>query len=182
MSRPTVKRNQPMVAPLLPETSGEPACHPSVGDIRDLLTFRIAMLAATNDRMGQNWLKGEFDLRVLEWRVLGLTAALEPVRFGTLARRLLVDKGQLSRLVKALIERQLIRTTPDDEDQRTMRLSTTAAGRALHQEVLSKAFARNNLIVSAMTVEETETLFHLLDKLQPFMDHRIDEAEATKRP
>jgi len=110
--------------------------------------------------------------------VLGLTAALEPVRFGTLARRLLIDKGQLSRLVKGLIERGLIATAPDDEDQRTLRLSATAAGRALHDEALSGAFARNNLIVSAMTAEEAETLFRLLDKLQPFMDHRIDAAEG----
>ena len=28
--------------------------HPAVDDIRDLLTFRIAMLAAANDRMGHS--------------------------------------------------------------------------------------------------------------------------------
>jgi len=154
-----------------------PARHPEIGDIRDLLTFRIAMLAATNDRVGQSWLWTDFGLRILEWRVIGLTAALEPVRFGTIARRLLVDKGQLSRLVKGLVELRLIQTTPDDEDQRTMRVSMTQAGRELHRKALGKAFTRNDRIVSAMTRQETEMLFQLLDKLQPLMDHRVDEVE-----
>jgi DNA-binding MarR family transcriptional regulator len=154
-----------------------PARHPEIGDIRDLLTFRIAMLAATNDRVGQSWLRSDFGLSILEWRVIGLTAALEPVRFGTIARRLLVDKGQLSRLVKGLVERGVIRTAPDDEDQRTMRISITDAGRVMHRKALGKAFARNDRIVSAMTREETEMLFQLLDKLQPLMDHRVDEVE-----
>jgi DNA-binding MarR family transcriptional regulator len=153
------------------------ARHPEIGDIRDLLTFRIAMLAATNDRVGQSWLWSDFGLRILEWRVIGLTAAMEPVRFGTIARRLLVDKGQLSRLVKGLVERGLIQTAPDDEDQRTMRISMTEAGLRLHRKALDKAFARNDRIVSAMTRDETQMLFQLLDKLQPLMDHRVDEVE-----
>jgi DNA-binding MarR family transcriptional regulator len=155
------------------------ARHPRIADIRDLLTFRIAMLAAANDRMGQSWLKGDFGLRVLEWRVLGLTVALEPVRFGAIARRLRLDKGQLSRLVKALVQRGLVSTRTDDKDQRILRLTATSAGQALHDRVLSKALARNELIASALNAEEVATLFALLDKLQPFMDHRVDEVEAA---
>lgn len=154
-----------------------PAHHPGIGDIRGLLTFRIAMLAAANDRMGQSWLKAAFDLRVLEWRLLGLTAAMEPVRFGAVARRLLIDKGQLSRLVKTLVARGLIATVPDDEDQRVIQLTMTELGLRLHDRALAMAYARNDVIVSALSEEETETLFRLLDKLQPFMDHRVDEVE-----
>ncbi len=158
----------------------QPARHPGIGDIRDLLTFRIAMLAAANDRMGQNWLKSSFDLRVLEWRLLGLTAALEPVRFGAVARRLLIDKGQLSRLVKTLVERGLIETVPDEEDQRMIRLTTTEKGRTLHDRALLTAYARNDVVVSALTGAATETLFRLIDQLQPFMDHRLDEVEGLE--
>ncbi len=156
------------------------ATHPAVSDIRDLLTFRIAMLAAGNDRIGQSWLKQEFDLRILEWRVLGLVAAMGPVRFGVIARRLLLDKGQLSRLVKTLTARGLIDTTQDEADQRTILLTMTEPGRALHQHVFARALARNNLVLSALSADEAATLFHLLDKLQPFMDHRVDEVEDNE--
>ena len=148
--------------------------HPPVDDIRDLLTFRVAMLAAANDRMGHSWLHGDFGLRILEWRVLGLVSALQPVRFGAIARALLVDKGQLSRLVKQLVERGLIASGADLADQRNVLLSLTDKGRALHDEVLAVALARNDLVLAALSSKEADMLFSLLDKLQPFMDDRVD--------
>jgi DNA-binding MarR family transcriptional regulator len=155
------------------------ARHPAIADIRDLLTFRIAMLAAANDRMGQGWLQDLYGLRILEWRVLGLVAALQPVRFGEVARALLVDKGQLSRLVKQLGERGLVAAEPDGRDQRMVLLSLTAAGWALHARILPVALERNELVVSALSAGETAQLVRLLDKLQPFMEHRVEEADRA---
>lgn len=157
-------------------TGHRPARHPPIGDVRDLLTFRIAMLAAAGDRVGQRWLGTEFGLRIMEWRVLGIVAALQPVRFRDVAKTLLVDKGQLSRLVKSLVARGLISSQPDAGDQRTIRLRTTAQGNALHARVLARAYERNQLVVSALEAGELDTLLMLLDKLQPFMTHRADRA------
>lgn len=128
--------------------------------------------------MGQGWLQAEFGLRLLEWRVLGLVAARRPVRFGEVARALLVDKGQLSRLVRQLSERGLIAAEPDPADQRLLLLATTPAGQALHDRVLRRALERNELVVSALSAEESAQLFRLLDKLQPFMEHRVEQARA----
>jgi DNA-binding MarR family transcriptional regulator len=151
------------------------AGHPEVADIRDLLTFRIAMLAAASDRVGQSWLLEEFRLRLSEWRALGLIAALEPVRFGALARALLIDKGQLSRQLKAMTERGLIAANPDARDQRALVLELTPHGRALHERVLSRALERNRLVAGQLTPAEADTLFRLLDKLQPFQEARAGQ-------
>jgi DNA-binding MarR family transcriptional regulator len=158
------------------------AHHPSIGDIRDLLTFRIAMIAAAGDRVAQRWLGGEFDLRIVEWRVLGVVRAMQPVRFFELAKTLLVDKGQLSRVVGSLTRRGLVASYPDPDDHRTMRLRVTDLGRALHDRVLARAFERNQRVVAALDAGELKTLFALLDKLQPFMTHRAepDGEEAGK--
>ena len=160
------------------ESENAPLRHPAIRDIRDLLTFRVAMLAAANDRVGQSWLQSDFGLRILEWRVLGLVWAMQPVRFGAVARALLVDKGQLSRLVKQLIARGLITNGVDKEDLRNVLLKVTAKGRRLHERVLAVALARNDLVLSALSAEEADMLFHLLDKLQPFMDHRVDQVDT----
>lgn len=149
--------------------------HPDVTDIRSLLTFRIAMLAAANDRVGQSWLIDEFGLRLSEWRLLGLVAALAPVRFGQLARALLIDKGQLSRQLKAMSARGLIATRPDSRDQRALMLELTPQGEALHERVLPRALERNRLVADQLTPEEAETLFRLLDKLQPFQEARAGQ-------
>jgi len=156
------------------------ASHPPITDIRGLLTFRLAMLVAANDRVGQSWLLSRYGLRIQEWRTLGLVAASEPVRFKDVARALLLDKGQLSRLVKALTGRGLLEGRADEADQRTLLLTVTAEGRRLHDQALAEALRRNNLIAGALTAEEAATLFRLLDKLQPFMDHRVEEAERER--
>lgn len=153
------------------------AHHPRIGDIRDLLTFRIAMIAAAGDRVAQRWLGDEFALRLSEWRVLGTIAARQPIRFAEVARSLLIDKGQLSRLVNALAQRGLILAATDAEDLRTIRLGTTEEGRILHERVLARAFERNHLVVSALSQDELTTLFTLLDKLQPHMTHRAGSVE-----
>lgn len=152
------------------------ARHPPIGDVRDLLTFRMAMIAAANDRIGQGWLKADYGLRLIEWRVLALVAAMQPVRFNQVARALLVDKGQLSRIVRRLVSRGLVVASPDDDDLRTVLLSLTDDGAVVHRAALATALVRNDLVLSALTDEEATMLFHLLDKLQPYMDRRVDEA------
>lgn len=150
------------------------AHHPAIGDIRDLLTFRIAMIAAAGDRAAQRWLSSEFDLRIMEWRVLGVTSAMQPVRFFELAEELLIDKGQLSRLVGNLTRRGLISTEPDPDDQRTVRLRPTEEGATLHLRMLARAFERNEQVAAALEPGELEMLLALLDKLQPYMAHRAE--------
>lgn len=154
------------------DRAGQVARHPAVGDIRELVTFRIAMLAATGDRVGQRWLGAEYGLRIQEWRVLGVVTALAPVRFGEVAHALLLDKGRLSRLVKDLVARGLLESRADPDDQRTMLLAPSAAGRRLHDRVLPRALERNQQVLAALTQAEAATLFALLDKLQPFMERR----------
>lgn len=154
--------------------------HPGIRDIRDLLSFRVAMLAAASDRVGQQWLSKEFDLRLQEWRVLAIVAAMEPVRFLEVARTLLVDKGQLSRLVKSLSTRGLIDTETDPEDQRTIQLRVTEDGRAFHDRVLDRALQRNERLVSAFEPDELDAFFVLLDKLQPFMTRRAEQEPESE--
>lgn len=148
--------------------------HPPIRDIRDLVAFRLSILAAASDRVGQNWLKAEFGLSIREWRVVGFVGATEPAKFGDIGRGLQLDKGQLSRLVKTLADRGLLESRADSEDQRVVRLSLTQPGRAVHDRALARALERNELVLSALTREEAATLVELLDKLQPHMEHRAD--------
>ena len=157
--------------------------HPEISDIRDLVAFRVAMLAAANDRVGQGWLKADHDLSLREWRVLGIIAALEPVKFGEVVRGLQLDKGQLSRLVKALVDRGLVLNEVDAEDQRVSRLTLSPAGRELHSVLPAQALEGNDRVLAALSPAETETFIRLLDKLQPHMVRRADAQTAghTKR-
>lgn len=157
-------------------TSKRETDHPKVNDVRDLLTFRLAAISAACDRLGQQWLAEEYDLRIMEWRVLGVAAAISPVRFADLSRTLLMDKGQLSRIVRSLTDKGLTTVAGDPGDRRVLVLDLSGEGRALHDRILARARERNDRVTAALSRDELRTLFGLLDKLQPYMSERADAA------
>ncbi len=146
------------------------AVHPPVNDIRDLLAFKIARLAAGHERRGQRWTQKKFGLRLSEWRVLGIVAALQPVTFNAIGRAMEMDKGQLSRIINHDGMRRYVRSRPCAGDNRTIELLTTAEGLELHARMLAYARHRNNVIASHFSHDEVAELLRLVDKLSEHLD------------
>lgn len=138
--------------------------HPPARDIRDLLAYRIARMAAANDRAGQIWARKKFGLRITEWRVLGLVHAIEPARFAAVADELHMDKGQLSRVIKSLMAKDLLRADADSSDQRTFQLKTTGKGHDLHERLFAFAKQRNEMIISEMSRSDVDEFSRLLHR------------------
>jgi DNA-binding MarR family transcriptional regulator len=153
--------------------------HPPVHDIRDMISFRLSNLVAANDRVGQGWMQTQFGLSLNEWRVLGLTFALEPVIVSEVKNILHIDKGQLSRVIKSMVERGYIRSEPRSDDQRFTELRMAARGRALHQKMLAYSTKRNNALLEGFTPEEARELFRLLDKIRAGIEQRLSVLEAN---
>lgn len=148
-----------------------------VADIRELLSFRLTSLAQVSDANGQRWLLQDHDLRLLEWRVIGLTATLDPARFSELAQILNIDKGQLSRIISRLTRRGLVEMQRDPEDLRGRVMSLSDQGRAIYHQVLPGAIRKNQEMVQDLTMEEVRTLFSLLDKLKHITERRAEREE-----
>ena len=89
--------------------------HPPIQSIEDVIVFKLARFVGINERLGQRWSEALFDLSLKEWRMLALVQKRGPVRAGDLAELMLMDKSQLSRLVKSLSAKQLVATITDDE-------------------------------------------------------------------
>lgn len=154
------------------------SAHPPVHDIRDMISFRLSNLVAANDRLGHGWMQTEFGLGLHEWRVLGLTYALEPVIVSDIKNILHIDKGQLSRVIKSLVERGYIRSEPCGDDQRFTELRITARGLALHQKMLAFSAKRNQTVLEGFTPDEARELFRLLDKIRDRIQRRLIELGA----
>lgn len=88
-----------------------------------------------------------------------------PVKASELAERMLVDKGQLSRLIGTLEERKLVVRTPDPTDRRAQLLEATPEAKARLEEV--RGPRENGLFreLQAWPVEDVERLASLLHTL-----------------
>lgn len=157
-----------------------PSLHPPTRDIRDLLAYRIARIAAANDRAGQIWARKKFGLKITEWRVLGLLHAIEPARFSSIAEELQMDKGQLSRVIKSLIAKNLLVTDSVSSDQRTFLLKTTRKGRDLHDRLFAFARQRNEMIISEMTRAEIDQFSRLLRKFADNVELAAQRARGNE--
>jgi DNA-binding MarR family transcriptional regulator len=107
------------------------------------------------------------ELSIREYDVLyTLSKCREPLRIGDLHRHVLLSQPALSRLVDRLVERGLVRRSPDPADGRAVRLSLTDAGRARQREVgLRHGVSVARTLNSGLSVEELRQLEALCQKL-----------------
>lgn len=102
---------------------------PPPATIRDLLSYRIHRLANALSRGAARRYRRDFDVSLMEWRILALLGGFAPLTLGDLARESGLDKAQASRAVKALVTRGLVEREAGQDDARevTLRLSTEGA-------------------------------------------------------
>jgi len=151
--------------------------HPTVGSVMDVVTFRMARLVAINTRAGQHWTQRLFDLSLNEWWLLAVTHAHQSIRAGDMAELLVMDKSQLSRLIRALVDKNLIKSAQDPDDARAVVLDVTSKGHLLHQQVLAEVLRRNENVLAPLSREEVAQLGDMLDRLT---DHNINLLKKNK--
>ena len=149
--------------------------HPPIAAIEDALSFRVARFNLINDRLGgANFVK-RFGITLNEWRVIGLTHSADRPTHSDIRKTLLMDKGQLSRIVSSLGERGLLHVKEAESDKRAIQLELSAEGQELHDHILTEASRRNESVASCFTAEECAEFLRLLDKLT---DHAVMRAAS----
>ena len=85
------------------ETRGEAAL-----TIRDLLSYRLHVVANLLSRGAAMRYRREFGVSLWEWRTIALLGAQAPLSLNELAAAAGLDKSQMSRVVAGLVERGLV--------------------------------------------------------------------------
>lgn len=152
--------------------------HPPVQSIEDVIVFKLLRLAGINDRLGSRWSETLYNLSINEWRMMALVQAHQPARAGDLAQLMLMDKSQVSRLIRSLTGKEHIVSKPDRDDARAITLSLTSKGTILFAEIMHEVMRRNERVLAALDAEEVAQFNGLLDRL---LAHNLDLLEARQR-
>ena len=131
----------------------------------DALSFRIARLAAINERAGTQHFRDELGISLSGWRVIGLVAEGDPATTISVRDMLVMDRGLLSRVVKELITRGLLLSQPSPTDKRQTQLYLTPDGWALHKKCIAFTKQRNAVMTQGLTPQEEAEFSRLLDLL-----------------
>jgi len=135
------------------------------GGIRDLVSYRLHVLANLSARWAEARYQRRFGLKLLEWRAMALLGGYEPQSLNELARGAGLEKSYASRTVAGLIKRNLVRSTQDDRDARGKLFELTRPGRALYRKVFEDAIVRSEAWLSVLSPGENTALMGMLERL-----------------
>lgn len=133
--------------------------------IKDLISYRLHVLANLSARWAEARYQQRFELKLLEWRAVALLGGYPAQSLNDLARGAGLEKSHASRTVAGLIARGLVASAPDDRDGRGKIFTLTRAGRALYRRVFDDAMARSEAWLSVLSVAERTALMGMFERL-----------------
>lgn len=134
------------------------------------LPYRLSVATnAVSSRIARTYRK-RFDLKVHEWRVIAILAEADRLTPQALTSRTRMDKINVSRSAKALIERGLVVAEPNGEDGRSHFLALTGAGRELYAAIAPEALAMEAYLLAEFTSEERAVFDALLRRIEAAAD------------
>lgn len=149
------------------DTSGEMASSGKnlrrSGSFQDLVTMKMISLFGLLRRAGALAQRRQFDLSELEWRVMVYTA-YRPQSLTGLADLIVLDRGQLSRTVKAMVARGLL-TRERKPGGPEVVIAVSKQGEALYERMVEWTFARDGVLTDGIPAEDIAVLGRLVDHM-----------------
>jgi DNA-binding MarR family transcriptional regulator len=134
--------------------------------IRDLISYRLHVVANLLSRGAELRYRREFGVSLWEWRTVALLGGTdEPLSLNRLAQLAGVHKSQMSRVVAGLTERRLVLRAADADDARGVRLTLSKSGRKLYDGLIDAAAERDERFRRCLTKTERDAFDSALGKL-----------------
>ena len=136
-------------------------------DLYRFVPFRMNRLAAEISEALAVEYRDRYGLDVPEWRVIAtLGFRGEPCTAQEICAHTHTHKSTISRAVSALIDRGLIKANENGKDRREVRLTMTAKGRKLYQDLIPRLLDRESNIMNGLSEAERKQFDALLKKIE----------------
>src|SRR5262245_55772049 len=150
-------------------------------EIRDLLSYRVHMVANLLSRGAELRYRREFGVSLWEWRTIALLGgADEPHSLGELARAAGIDKSQMSRVVSGLAKRKLVARDANHADGRGVHLRLSKTGRKLYDGLIRAAAQRDAAFRNCLSENEKTVFERALTKLAGQARELIQDEKTIK--
>ena len=122
-------------------------------DLDRFLPYRLSVLSnQVSDAIARQY-SDRFGLTIPEWRAMAVLGGTPGLSAREVAERTAMDKVQVSRAIESLVRARRVARVADAQDGRIQRLSLTAKGRAIYDEVVPLALHLEDIFLSALKPE-----------------------------
>ena len=133
--------------------------------LADFLPYLLSITSnAVSDRIAGEY-RARFGLKIPEWRVMAVLGDSGAHTQRELVGATRMDKVAVNRACKVLGERGLVARQPNSADGRSHHLELTAAGRAVHAEIMPLALDMERQIFAALSPAELDQFKALLARI-----------------
>ncbi len=143
----------------------------------------VLKLSSLMRRTASATFRRELGLQPAEWRALALIGDDGPLSHGELCDLMAQDKGQVSRVVTALVAEGMVARRVEG---RRVTLSLGAAGRPIYRRLTALSHERNRRLLAGLQPEEVAVLFRCLDVMtrnaQQLMVSESEALLSRRRP
>jgi len=147
--------------------------------IRDLLSYRLHVVANLLSRGAELRYRREFGVSLWEWRTVALLgAAAGPLSLSELARSAGIHKSQMSRVVSGLAKRRIVLREDHPDDGRGVRLALSRTGRKLYAGLIHAAELRDRAFNHCLSSNERQVFDRVLVKLAGRARNLIQKEKA----
>jgi len=141
-------------------------------DLSAYLPYRLSILSNTVSSAIAALYEQKHGLSVADWRIMAILG-MDPDHALThteLCARTRMDKVQVSRAVKRLLDLGHVDRTVDPADRRRVYVTLTRSGRAVYDDVAPATLAWERALLDRLTEAEVRNLDTMITRLQTIAD------------
>lgn len=146
---------------------------------RGLFTFRIIGLLDSLRRSGTLAYKRAFGLSQIEWRIMTQMADHAPLSLNALAELLNLDRGQLSRAVKAMVGRGLLVSKRRPGGPAIM-ITLSDEGKHVYRRMGDLAVERNAFLLGDIAEEDLKTASAVIEAVMRKAQALLERERALR--
>jgi DNA-binding MarR family transcriptional regulator len=152
----------------MPNSAADPRASGDAGrrlELAQFLPYRLSVLSNRVSSAIARTYSARFGLTIPEWRVMAVLGGTVGLSARGVAERTAMDKVQVSRAIARLVAKRRVQRVADGADARVTRLSLTAKGQAIYDEIAPLALALEDILLDALSPVERATLDRIMTKL-----------------
>lgn len=139
-------------------------------DLQHMVTFRLSRLHARLTAQATKILKESAGISLMQWRIFVMLESRGTITPAEIVRQTDLDKSQLSRAVKSMVERGLITSETSESDLRAHSLAFTEKGLEIFERARPYMRERQSRLLNALSKPEQDALFAAFQKLDAVFD------------
>lgn len=132
-------------------------------ETHDTVPFLVARVATLMNGWHADFKK--LGLSVLSVRVMAVLGLNGSASVGELAQATSIDQSTLSHILRRLERQKLVEKARQDHDNRSVRISTTAKGRAIARKCHDMAVEHDRLLTKGLAASEVRALKRVLGQI-----------------